>query len=58
MSVWNATVDAGLIKTSRSFGATHAQIFRTPALPGSVSFILAGLWLGVGHALVGGWRDR
>jgi ABC-type nitrate/sulfonate/bicarbonate transport system permease component len=46
-------LDAGLIKTSRSFGATDAQIFRTLALPGSVPFILAGLRLGVGHALIG-----
>src|SRR5258708_4122132 len=47
-------LDSGLIKTSRSFGATDAQIFRTLALPGSVPFILAGLRLGVGHALIGG----
>jgi NitT/TauT family transport system permease protein len=46
-------LDAGLITTSRSFGATDAQIFRTLALPGSVPFILAGLRLGVGHALIG-----
>jgi NitT/TauT family transport system permease protein len=46
-------LDAGLIMTSRSFGATDAQIFRTLALPGSVPFILAGLRLGVGHALIG-----
>jgi NitT/TauT family transport system permease protein len=46
-------LDAGLIKTSRSFGASDAQIFRTLALPGSVPFILAGLRLGVGHALIG-----
>lgn len=46
-------LDAGLIKMSRSFGAKDAQIFRTLALPGSVPFILAGLRLGVGHALIG-----
>jgi ABC-type nitrate/sulfonate/bicarbonate transport system permease component len=46
-------LDAGLIRTARSFGATDAQIFRTLALPGSVPFILAGLRLGVGHALIG-----
>jgi ABC-type nitrate/sulfonate/bicarbonate transport system permease component len=46
-------LDAGLIKTARSFGASDAQIFRTLALPGSVPFILAGLRLGVGHALIG-----
>jgi ABC-type nitrate/sulfonate/bicarbonate transport system permease component len=46
-------LDSGLIKMSRSFSATDAQIFRTLALPGSVPFILAGLRLGVGHALIG-----
>jgi ABC-type nitrate/sulfonate/bicarbonate transport system permease component len=46
-------LDAGLIKASKSFGATDAQIFRTLALPGSVPFILAGLRLGLGHALIG-----
>jgi ABC-type nitrate/sulfonate/bicarbonate transport system permease component len=46
-------LDAGLIKMSRSFGATDTQIFKTLALPGSVPFILAGLRLGVGHALIG-----
>jgi ABC-type nitrate/sulfonate/bicarbonate transport system permease component len=46
-------LDPALIKAARSFGATDAQIFRTVALPGSVPFILAGLRLGVGHALIG-----
>ena len=46
-------LDASLIKAARSFGASDAQIFRTLALPGSVPFILAGLRLGVGHALIG-----
>jgi len=46
-------LDPTLIKAARSFGASDAQIFRTLALPGSVPFILAGLRLGVGHALIG-----
>lgn len=46
-------LDPNLIKMARSFGATDTQIFRTLALPGSVPFILAGLRLGVGHALIG-----
>jgi NitT/TauT family transport system permease protein len=46
-------LDPALIKAARSFGASDAQIFRTLALPGSVPFILAGLRLGVGHALIG-----
>jgi NitT/TauT family transport system permease protein len=46
-------LDPALIKAARSFGASDAQIFRTLALPGSVPFILAGLRLGLGHALIG-----
>jgi len=46
-------LDPSLIKAARSFGASDAQIFRTLALPGSVPFILAGLRLGLGHALIG-----
>lgn len=46
-------LDPALIKVARSFGASDAQIFRTLALPGSAPFILAGLRLGVGHALIG-----
>jgi NitT/TauT family transport system permease protein len=47
------SLDSTLIKAARSFGASDAQIFRTIALPGSVPFILTGLRLGVGHALIG-----
>lgn len=46
-------LDASLIKAARSFGATDMQIFKTIALPGSVPFILGGIRLGLGHALVG-----
>jgi NitT/TauT family transport system permease protein len=46
-------LDPSLIKAARSFGASDMQLFRTVALPGSVPFILAGLRLGVGHALIG-----
>jgi NitT/TauT family transport system permease protein len=46
-------LDAGLIKVARSFGATDLHVFRTIALPGSVPFILTGLRLGIGHALIG-----
>ncbi len=46
-------LDAHLIRVARSFGARDLQIFRTIALPGSVPFILTGLRLGIGHALVG-----
>jgi NitT/TauT family transport system permease protein len=47
------SLDPSLLKAARSFGASHAKLFATVALPGSVPFILTGLRLGVGHALVG-----
>jgi NitT/TauT family transport system permease protein len=46
-------LDAHLIRVAHSFGATDLDIFRTIALPGSVPFILTGLRLGIGHALIG-----
>jgi NitT/TauT family transport system permease protein len=47
------SLDPPLLKAARSFGASDVQIFRTIALPGSVPFILTGIRLGVGHALIG-----
>lgn len=47
------SLDSSLLRAARSFGARDAQIFRTIALPGSVPFILSGIRLGLGHALVG-----
>ena len=47
------SLDEALIKVSRAFGASDRQIFTTIALPGSVPFILAGLKLAVGRALIG-----
>lgn len=46
-------LDEALLRRAHSFGANEFQIFRTIALPGSVPFILSGLRLGLGHALVG-----
>jgi ABC-type nitrate/sulfonate/bicarbonate transport system permease component len=46
-------LDAHLIRVAHSFGANDLTIFRTIALPGSVPFILTGLRLGIGHALIG-----
>ena len=46
-------LDAGWVKAARSFGATDLQIFRTVALPGAIPFILTGMRIGVGHALIG-----
>jgi ABC-type nitrate/sulfonate/bicarbonate transport system permease component len=45
--------DESLIRTARSFGARDRQIFTTIVLPGSVPFLIAGLRLGLGQALVG-----
>lgn len=46
-------LDAGWVKAARSFGASDLQIFRTVALPGAIPFILTGMRIGVGHALIG-----
>jgi ABC-type nitrate/sulfonate/bicarbonate transport system permease component len=46
------SLDPNLLKVARSFGASDLRIFRTIALPGSVPFILTGLRLGIGHALI------
>jgi ABC-type nitrate/sulfonate/bicarbonate transport system permease component len=47
------TVDADFIKVARSFGCNDRQMFLTVVLPSSVPMLLAGLRLGLGHALVG-----
>lgn len=46
-------LDETLLRAARSFGANDRQIFRTIALPGSVPFILSGIRVGLGRALVG-----
>jgi ABC-type nitrate/sulfonate/bicarbonate transport system permease component len=45
--------DESLIRTARSFGAGDHRIFTTIVLPGAVPFLIAGLRLGIGQALVG-----
>lgn len=47
------TVEADFVKAARSFGASDRQMFLTVVLPSSVPLLLAGLRLGLGHALVG-----
>jgi NitT/TauT family transport system permease protein len=47
------TIDETLLMCARSFGAGPRQIFTTIALPSCVPFVVAGLRLGVGRALVG-----
>ncbi len=44
---------AGFRLLARSFGADDGQIFWTLAFPSSVPFLVAGLRLGAGRALVG-----
>jgi len=47
------TVDARLLRVARSFGSSEPRLFRTIILPGAVPFLLTGLRLGVGRAMVG-----
>jgi NitT/TauT family transport system permease protein len=47
------TIDVRLLKVARSFGSSEGQIFRTIILPSSVPFLLTGLRLGVGRAMIG-----
>ncbi|HEY7065964.1 MAG TPA: ABC transporter permease [Chloroflexota bacterium] len=46
-------LDPNIVKCARSFGANDWQIFRTIAIPGSIPFMITGLRLGVGRALIG-----
>ncbi len=46
-------IDPDLVVVARSFAANDRQVFRTIAVPGSIPFILTGLRLAVGHAVVG-----
>ncbi|MGH7825527.1 MAG: ABC transporter permease [Candidatus Binatia bacterium] len=47
------TTPHNLLNAARSFGASEWQIFRTVVMPSTVPFIISGLRLGVGRALVG-----
>jgi NitT/TauT family transport system permease protein len=46
-------LDPAVVRVARCFGAGDLAIFRTIALPGSVPFIISGLRLAVGQALIG-----
>lgn len=46
-------LDSQVLRVARCLGAGHLQIFRTIALPGSVPFIVSGLRLAIGQALIG-----
>lgn len=47
------TLDDSLVRCARAFGANDRQLLRTVALPSSVPFMVSGVRLGVGRALVG-----
>jgi NitT/TauT family transport system permease protein len=47
------TTPATLLEAARSFQASQYKIFKTIVLPSAVPFILAGLRLGAGRALIG-----
>ncbi len=47
------TTDPRLIKVAASFGASEWRLFRTIILPSSVPFLLAGLRLAIGRAMIG-----
>ena len=47
------TTPANLLPAARSFGASEWQIFKSAVLPSTVPFILTGLRLAVGRALIG-----
>jgi NitT/TauT family transport system permease protein len=47
------TVDRHLLDVASSFGASQRRLFITVVLPGSLPFILAGLRLGIGRAVIG-----
>jgi len=47
------TTPANLLTAARSFGASEWQIFKAVVLPSTVPFILTGLRLAVGRALIG-----
>ena len=47
------TTPANLLIAARSFGTSEWQIFKSVVLPSTVPFILTGLRLAVGRALIG-----
>lgn len=47
------TTDQNLVDVARSFSATRGQIFLKILIPYALAFIIAGLRLGVGRAIIG-----
>jgi NitT/TauT family transport system permease protein len=46
-------IDQGVLKVAKCYGASDLQTFRTVALPAIVPFVISGLRLAVGQALIG-----
>jgi NitT/TauT family transport system permease protein len=46
-------VDSRLLETAFVFGATERQLFFKVIIPGAVPFIMSGLRLGIGQAIIG-----
>lgn len=47
-----SNVDPGLVRVGRAFCASQWQLFRTVITPGSVPYVVAGLRLAIGRAIV------
>ena len=47
------TLDARLLRVARSFGSSEWALFRSIIVPSAVPFLLSGLRLGVGRAMIG-----
>jgi NitT/TauT family transport system permease protein len=47
------TTDVRLLRVAQGFGASQARIFATLILPSALPFLLAGLRLGIGRAMIG-----
>jgi NitT/TauT family transport system permease protein len=47
------TVDVRYTTVARSFGARHLKTFRSVIFPSTIPFMLAGMRLGIGRALIG-----
>ena len=47
------TTDARLVRLSESFGASQTQLFASIILPASLPFLIGGLRLGIGRAMIG-----
>jgi len=47
------TVDPDLVRAARSFGASPLQVVGTVVLPASLPFVIAGVRLAIGRAMIG-----